>query len=301
MTTYPLGPTAISPEWAKWLGYVSVDDDDEDLAEVFQKVRLQMRIATQVEWARDWRTRTFCDLALYLLYEQHIRRVPGSRANEITIFANIEPSKLADLADKAGFFKNSEDAGELSAQRFRDTWGNQAAFCEDLLAYLFRPAPYLRRLARLHPALIAATEQLTLGQSVRHTAKTELDSVLTNPLVSLHTFVETVLPKNPYVQDAVHRLRLQRWADLYEQVFTAYGAPLRADQGELGWLDMAERFSTVAGGSFVRAQTRPGGSDSGADGEMLGQIVVDMLPAMLLIEAGDIESRRLQQPVTVSG
>jgi hypothetical protein len=164
---------------------------------------------------------------------------------------------------------------------------------------MFRPAPYLRRLARLHPQLVAAARELTLGEWVRHTAKTELDSVLTNPLVSLHTFIETILPKNPYVQDSVHRLRrlrLQRWAELYEQVFTAYGAPLRADQGELGWLDMAERFSTVAGGSFVRAQTRPTDSDSGADGEMLGQIVIDMLPALLWIEADDINGRRLQDP-----
>ena len=51
----------------------------------------------------------------------------------------------------------------------------------------------------------------------------------------------------------------------------------------------------------MRAQTRPTDSDSGADGEMLGQIVVDMLPALLVIDTNDIDSRRLQRPVIAAG
>lgn len=147
---------------------------------------------------------------------------------------------------------------------------------KDLIAYLFRPGPYIRRLSHLHPRLVEMTQDLTLGDWVRRTAKLELDSVVISPLMSLHTFVETVLPNDPMVRDTVYRL--ERWANLYERVFTAYAAPLREDQSDLNWLGMAEEFSTVAGGAFVRSQTRAIGSDSGVDSDMLGNIVSSCCP-----------------------
>lgn len=291
------GPTAISAEWARWLDCVSIGPDDQDLAEVFTRVRPQGTIATQMKWARRWETHTFCDLALHLLYEHHIRRAPAGRTDETMIFANLEPSKLAEHASAGGFFDHTEDAEQLNPDRLRGAWGNQPAFCQDFIAYLFRPAPYLRRLERLHPLLIDATKHLTLGEWIRHTAKTEMDSVLADPLVWLHKLFETNMPRRPEVQTYVltlRRRRLDRWADLYQRVFTAYCAPVREDHdGQSGWLEMAERFSMIAGGAFNRAQTRPGEINAGPDGEMLAQSVIDMLPAMLDIGPSDIEERRI--------
>jgi hypothetical protein len=291
--------TATPAAWKTWLSYVSVDESNEDeleeLPDVFKQVCRQGMMATQVRHAKDWRTRTFCDLALHLIYEHHIRRVPNRRrTDKIRIFANIQASDLAKHA-WLGFFEKEDDANAISVDRFNGTWGNQQAFCQDLIAYLFRSAPYMRRLDRLHPRVLALTQELTLGDWVRRTAVMELDSIRVDPLVSLHTFVETVLPQDPDVRGAVHRLRrlrLQRWANLYERVFTAYGALLREDREDLDWLGLAERFSTIAGGAFVRSQTRTTDSTSGVDGELLGQMVVEMLPSLLTIEPGDIENRR---------
>lgn len=118
---------------------------------------------------------------------------------------------------------------------------------------------------------------MPLGAWIRHTSATELTSVLHNPLVSLHTFAETVLPADTEVREYVHRLRrlrLPERAALHEKVFTAYGAPLRSDREDLEWPGLAERFATVAGGAFVRAQTRA--DDDPVDVTLLGQMVVTL-------------------------
>ncbi|MFF3247736.1 hypothetical protein ACFYWY_29345 [Streptomyces sp. NPDC002870] len=285
-----------SPDWEAWRGYVS-GDEDEDLADVFKHVRIQAMLATQMKWARDWRTQPFCDLGLYLIYENHIRRVEKRDTEQSRIFANVQARELQHHALHKEFFVRNEDREALSVDRFNDTWGLQSAYCRDLIAYLFRPTPYLRRLKGIYPELLRAAETMPLGAWIRHTSATELASVLGNPLVSLHTFIETVLPTDTEVRQYVHRLRrlrLQEWASLYETVFTAYGAPLRSDRDDLDWLGLAERFSTAAGGAFVRAQTRP--VDEPVDATLLGQMVIEILPSLLDIDPSDIETRSLQEP-----
>lgn len=141
---------------------------------------------------------------------------------------------------------------------------------------------------------------MPLGAWIRHTSATELTSVLHNPLVSLHTFAETVLPADTEVREYVHRLRrlrLPERAALHEKVFTAYGAPLRSDREDLEWPGLAERFATVAGGAFVRAQTRA--DDDPVDVTLLGQMVVELLPSLLDIDRNDIETRVSQKPLEI--
>jgi hypothetical protein len=152
----------------------------------------------------------------------------------------------------------------------------------------------------MHPELQQASEAMPLGAWIRHTSATELTSVLHNPLVSLHTFAETVLPADTEVREYVHRLRrlrLPERAALHEKVFTAYGAPLRSDREDLEWPGLAERFATVAGGAFVRAQTRA--DDDPVDVTLLGQMVVELLPSLLDIDRNDIETRVSQKPLEI--
>jgi hypothetical protein len=178
--------------------------------------------------------------------------------------------------------------------RFTGTWGNQQAFGQDLIAYFFRSAPHLRRLDHLHPQLLELTHELTLGDWVFQAGRMEMNSIKASPLIPLHNLMASAQEGNPVVVAGVHRLRLlrlRRWARLYEQVFPAYGAPLR-DRPDVDWMAVAERFSTIANGVFTRAQTRPGGWTADIDGEFLAQMVVDQLPSLMKIDWGDISSRR---------
>ncbi|MEU7061687.1 hypothetical protein [Streptomyces sp. NPDC046197] len=214
-------------QWETWRSYVS-GDEGEDLAFVLKYVRRDGSFPTQMKWARAPWTRTFCDLGLYLIYQHHIQRTERRHTDQSRIFANVNASALQELA-LSGFFATEEETKQLNVDRFNDTWGQQSAYCRDLIHYLFRPDPYLRRLRAMHPKLLQAAHEMPLGEWVRSTATTEITSVLGSPLVSLHTFVETVLPTDEDVRGHVHDLRLRRlqtWADLYEKVFTAYGAPI---------------------------------------------------------------------------
>lgn len=294
---------AVSPSWTDWQDGVSVDAGNkgelDELPGIFTHVRLQGMTSTQETWAKDPRTRTFCDLALHLLYEHYIRRqAPGAEGCGLRVFANIRPQDLADHAQQSGFF-TEHDADSLNVHRFSDTWGNQRAFCEDLIAYVFRTAPYIRRFERMRPQYYALTRELPLGEWMRRTAQLEVESLLSHPLISLHTLVEAMLPQDRRVGDAsrkLHSNRLHRWALLYEQVFTAYGAPLR-DPARHSWLTVAEQIATIAVGAFVRAQTQPSDTAPGLASELIGQIAGGMMPSLLDIEAGDIETRQLQHPV----
>jgi hypothetical protein len=178
--------------WQTWLSYVSVEEsataEVAELADVFTQVRRQSTIPTQIKWARDWRTRTFCDLALHLIFEHHMRRLNGD-SDQTRIFADIQAHKLANHA-QSGFFADPEQADKINVDRFHDTWGHQQAFCQDLIAYLFRPAPHMRRIIQLQPQMIELAQKQSMATTVRRAAKMELDSLVVNPLLSLHTLVE---------------------------------------------------------------------------------------------------------------
>ncbi|WP_410628385.1 hypothetical protein [Amycolatopsis sp. cmx-8-4] len=277
-------------DWSRWRHYVS-GSENEDLAEVFENIRKQTTANTKAKWARDERTRTFCDLALHLLYQHHIMRTPRQVTDEVKIFANVQAAHLADHA-QSGFFDDRDFADSLSVDRFSATWGHQGAFFQDLIAYLFRPEPYLRRVREMHPGLIEMAGDLTLEQWIKRTGKIEIESLRSNPMVSLHTFIETVLPTDPLVRSRVASLRstlLQQWATLYERVFSAYGLSFRSGRS-ITFNDLAAKFSTIACGAFVRSQTRDDAASS-IDGDILGQLVVDLLPAFFEISSAEVETR----------
>jgi hypothetical protein len=275
--------------WRKWEEYLA-GDDHEDLADVFSRVRRRGTDGTRIRWSQDWRTRTFCDLGLYLLYQHTLSHAAGVEPAGMRIFARLQASTLTDLA--AVLIENPSEAEAMTVQRFNDTWGKQSSYCEDLVSYLFRPAPYMRRLSRLHPELLAMTHRLPLDEWIRQSAVKELNSAVADPLIAMHTLVEAVVPTTPLVRSLVSKLRrarLRKWARLYEDAFSAFGVRPRA---ELDWLDIAERFSTIAGGAFLRAQTRVDQRESVTDGEMLGQLVIEILPALCAIEREEIGERR---------
>jgi hypothetical protein len=294
------GPTDVTDEWRAWTALVSAGPD-EDLAEVFRHVRRRGSDATQMTWARDWRTRTFCDLALHLMHLHHGPDLLADRPEDMRIFPNLQAQALADHAP--AYFRDPADADALNVDRFNGTWGTQTAFGQDVLAYLFRPGPYLHRLHALHPRLVAMAGCLTLAEWLRYIGRAELDSVLAHPLVPIHTLVEAVLPHHPGVREWVHRLRvlhLRCWAGLYERIFTAYGVGIRRDRDDLDWLAVAGKFATLAGGALLFGQTRVTDGDSGLVGDELGQLVVELVPALLSIGYADLTTRKLQHPVGLS-
>jgi hypothetical protein len=186
------------------------------------------------------------------------------------IFARLQASTLTEMAPS--LIEDPAGAEAITGQRFNDTWGQQSGYC-DLISYLFRPVPYMRRLSRLHPELLAMTHRLPLGEWIGQSAVKELNSAVADPLIAMHTLVEAVLPATPQVRMLVSRLRrarLGKWAGFSEEAFTAFGVRPRA---ELDWLDIAERFSTIA---FLRAQTRTDEREPVTDGEMLGQLVIEI-------------------------
>lgn len=208
--------------WRGWQEYLA-GAEGENLAEVFSRVRVTGTDATQMRWARDWRTRAFCDLGLCLLYQHTMDRPTTMDPPVARIFARLQASTLTDTA--AVLVEDPARAEALSVQRFNDTWGRQPAYCEELVSYLFRTGPYLRRLSRLHPDLLKMAHRMPLGECIRQSAVKELRSATADPLVAMHTLVEANLPSTTTVRQYVNRLRrarLQEWARLYELAFTAF-------------------------------------------------------------------------------
>jgi hypothetical protein len=269
----------------------------EDLAGVFKHVRLQATAETRAQWARRRTTRQFCDLGLHLLYLRHFRGTSSVEAHSRgEIFPSLRPEYIANHADSV--VRDPKVADELTRQRWADTWGHQSNYVKDLIAYLFRPGPYVVRIreSQLHLRKMLG-QRMPLGELVRTGVRAEIESNLRDPLAALQTFVQTALPTRPEIQEHARRLdeeTIRLWARLYRVIFPAYGLELR---GELRWSDLARTFTAVADGVLVRARIRD--SDdlerlSNGD-DVLSAVIIGLLPSVFQIGADEIEQRELQQ------
>lgn len=282
-------------EWQEWRRRL-LGAPGEDLSQVFSKVKVHTLRETQVKWATDERTRAFCDLALHLLYEHHF--ADGARATlggEVKLFRNLGPEDL--MRHAARIVPDAREAEQLDRQRWLDTWRHQAAFLDDMLAYLFRPSVVQRRLAAVHEALVTMARQMTLAQLIREGTQAELQSTLAEPIVGLQTFIQAALPRQPQIQRYVHAtetMSLTQWARLYEVVFSGYGLGLRPG---VTWTDIARLFSTMIEGALLKARThdhlpRVSGGDN-----TLAAAIFAMLPTLCTIDRADIDTRTLRHPL----
>jgi hypothetical protein len=265
--------------------------EDDDLSEVLRHVRVSRLPATQRLWANSWQTRQFLNLGLRLLHEHHSQRggQSGDRGEGIRLSTTLTPENLANKAQLVIADRVRADA--LGVVRWKETWGHQAAYTDDLIAYLFRPAPYLRRVEQVQGALYSSMIGLPLAELIRQGAAAEMASCLADPLIALQTLVQAALPYHATISRHATQLEdvaLEVWARLYAELFPAYGLSLRLG---LTWLDVAQLFATAIEGTLLRTRIR--GREPALDGgdPMLAGSILALLPGLFDIPVGEIAGR----------
>ena len=282
-------------EWEDWQQRL-LGAAGEDLSRVFTRVKVHTLRETQIKWATDKRTRAFCDLALHLLYQHHLADGPrAALGGEEKLFRNLGPEDL--MRHAARIVPDAREAEGLDRQRWLDTWRFQAAFLDDLVAYLFRTSVVQRRIGAVHEVLLAMAPQLTLGQLIREGTQAELESTLQEPIVGLQTFIQAALPRQPRIRQYVHDMEvmsLTQWARLYETVLPGYGLALRPG---VTWHDIARLFDTVIEGVLLKARTHDDIPLVSSGENTLAAAIFAMLPTLCTIDRADIDTRTLQHPL----
>ncbi|MFC8728207.1 hypothetical protein [Streptomyces bacillaris] len=282
-------------EWSGWTA-LWAGEDDEDLSLVLREVRKQRTAKTQQAWARDPLTRGFCDLGAYSLYQHHLSGgIPFTGVPEMTLFPNMGAEHLMKLA--ATVVPDTWLAGGLNRQRYVDTWAHHHSYITDLITYIFRSAPTLRRVQSMTGEFVQAASDLSFGELIRVAAQAEIESALNDPILSLQALLQAALPRQPKIQAAVRKIEqemLTEWTTLYEKVLTGYGLSLRPG---VTARDMAELFDTMIEGVLLRA--RSGGSipvvSTGQD--IFTASLLVMLPALCDVPLAELERRKLQHPL----
>ncbi|MEV7842616.1 hypothetical protein AB0O50_01430 [Streptomyces cyaneofuscatus] len=188
-------------------------------------------------------------------------------------------------------------AESLSKQRYVDTWAHHHSYITDLIAYIFRSAPTLRRVKAMVGEFGRAAVDLPFGELIRVAAQAEIESALNDPILTLQGYLQAALPRQPKIQAAVRQIEqemLTEWAVLYETVLTGYGLPLRP--GVTG-RDVAELFDTMIEGVLLRA--RSGGSvpETSNGQDLFTAFLLAMLPALCNVSPEELDRRELQHPL----
>lgn len=279
-------------EWASRLAGAGT----EDLSQVLTHVRLKGLPETRAEWANDPRTRDLLHLGLHLLYVNHIQGGPSMSAGAL-LFKSLSPGALETHA--ADVIEDPAYADSLDANRFKETWGNTQYYIEDLLAYLFRPKPYLDRIRQARAAMAEMVVGVKLGDFVRAAAAAELEECVSDPVLALQTLVQASLPWDQGIRAMDRRLEaegLQLWADLYAAVLPAYGLHLREG---VTWMDLAELFTTVTDGALLRRRIRGEHPRLSNQDDMLAGAILAMLPSLLKADVEGLQERLAMGPADI--
>ncbi|MET8982607.1 hypothetical protein ABZX85_44220 [Streptomyces sp. NPDC004539] len=283
-------------KWDEWVAHWA-GDEDEDLSLVFRQVRVQRTAKTQQSWAKDPLTRAFCNLGAYSLYEHHLNGgLPSADVPELRLFPNMGGEHLMKLAPKV----ITDDQGlsdSLNRQRFADTWAHHHSYISDLIAYMFRSAPTLRRVRMMAAEFVRAANDLPLGELIRVAAASEIESTLGDPIIALQTFFQAALPRQPQIQESVRRIEqemINEWAKLYAVILSGYGLTLRPGVTSR---DVAELFDTMTEGILLRARSSGIVPKTSIGQDILTSSILLMLPAMCDVPPEELERRRLQQPL----
>jgi hypothetical protein len=114
----------------------------------------------------------------------------------------------------------------LSVVRWKETWGHQAAFTEDLIAYLFRPMPYLARIRGLRAEVLHIEPGQPFGEFLRRATDLVFNSAAADPLIRLQIWIQAAIPEHPSIQ--AHAVAMETasrsiWSELLQQALTRYG------------------------------------------------------------------------------
>lgn len=278
--------------WQKWTEHLS-GGEDEDLGPVLTNVRPGRLQKTRLAWANYPETRDFCNLGLHLLYTEQIE---GKRRSDDSwkLFNSLSGQRLQTHAWDV--MEDATQAERLSVDRFGATWMNAQAYTEDLLAYLYRPTPYIRRILDMRDAMAAMSTTMTLGAMVRAAATAELEETTNDPIIALQTLVETALPSDLRVRKLHQRVEdqaLQLWAELYAELFPAYGLQPRPG---IEWMDVARLFSTVVEGALVGRRVRGEHAPLSNGDNLVAGAVLAMIPSLFGVEPEGLEDRSVGAP-----
>jgi hypothetical protein len=228
-------------------------DQDDDLAQVLTNVKVNRLPPTRSSWANSWKTRAFLHLGLRLLYEHHSAADTPETGSGMHLIGNLTPENLANAAQRS--VSDPDLAAQLSVVRWKETWGHRGAYLEDLVAYLFRPTPYVQRIERVRDAMVI-DPGLRLNDFVRYVSDAEFDAAFSNPLYALQTWLQAAMPSHPSVSPCVVLLEdasLPLRGSLYQRAFSAYGLTLRDG---LTWEDAADLSATLMKGAVLRGRAR---------------------------------------------
>ncbi|MGW0763514.1 hypothetical protein ACWD1Y_44875 [Streptomyces sp. NPDC002814] len=185
----------------------------------------------------------------------------------------------------------------LNRQRYVDTWAHHHSYIMDLIAYIFRSTPTLRRVKRMTNESALAAAELPLAELIRAGAQAEIASTLDDPVVTLQTFLQAALPRQPKIQEAVRRIEqemISEWALLYEALLAGYGLTLRPG---VTARDVAELFDTMIEGVLLRACSAGAVPTTSSGQDVLTTSILVILPAMCDVSPAELEHRELQHPV----
>lgn len=173
-----------------------------------------------------------------------------------------------------------DDQLQLSENKFSDRWPLKNYYNEDLLAYLFRPAPQIAYMEQMGAVVDSLIPTQSFGQLIRLVAAAESSAILTDPLADLQRIVQVALPRHQRVVDFVNTLYdvlLSRWATIYEKISSGFGLSIRPG---LTWMDVAILLNTVIEGAWMRANDGSLPKLSTGDGVLVGAIFA-MLPSIM--------------------
>jgi hypothetical protein len=253
--------------------------EQEDLSSVLENIGWGKLATTRAKLANTLATREFLEIGLSLLRDDLLRHTGPDfdQGDRSRLFESLSRERIMQRATEM------DPSGEkcFTVNMFRHRWDRKDRYTEDLISYLFRPAPSLKHLEDMIRAAEGGLAGASLKDLVYSLAAVEVHSMVNDPGVSLQTIVQTALPNHPRVQrfvQAQYDLLLPGWAKLYEQIAIAYGLTLKKG---FTWLDVALLFNTVVEGALVRArvdQAEP--VLSNGEGVLAGAILV-MLPSLI--------------------
>lgn len=269
-------------DWAAVLG-----DQDDDLSLVLRHVRVNRLPATRASWANSWQTREFLNLGLLILYNHQVEQGSSHQGDGIRLSSALTPENLANMAQIT--VEDPDRAAALSVVRWKETWGHQAAYTEDLIAYLFRIAPYRRRIEALRASVIVTDPNLAFAPFIRLATDAAFQSARADPLVSLQSWIHAAIPTHPSmlmhaaIMESASR---ELWTVILEQSLAAYD--LHAVNGMVA-SDFAVMLRTTVAGLLLVRRT-----DGAQDRLSTGETIMSALSIALAAGFCDVSLEELE-------
>jgi hypothetical protein len=258
------------------------DDIVDDLYPVLQNIAATKFPATREKIANQWETRAFLDIGLELLREDLLDYSGPNLAapDRSRLFESLSRERI--LARAASRPDGSPES-LLSASMYRGRWEHKNRFTEDLIAYLFRLGPQQHRLDVFQDAARDYSRTLSLGQLVRSLASLVTETVLQDPISALQISMESALPRHPRVREftkAQYELVLPRWAQIYEEIATAYRFTINPPST---WMDVSLMLNATMEGYVMRSRMENFPLQLSSGDNLLAGVIISVVKSLTTV------------------